>query len=148
MRSDAHWTQQCKWQLHYDQPIVASNWTSRDLGIINTKYLKYQQQTEKSCKTDKRVLGFVARNFKYKNREMMLLLNKSLVRPRLEYAVQFWSPHLQRDIIKTEKVQRKASKMIPEIRNNSNSQRLKDLNLISFEQRRVRGQLIEVFKYL
>ena len=38
--------------------------------------------------------------------------------------------------------------MIPEIRNHSYSQRLRDLNLISLEQRRLRGQLIEVFKYL
>ena len=85
-----------------------------------------------------------------KNQETtgMLPLYKSLVRPRLEYAVQFWSPHLQRDIIKIKKVQRKSSKMIPEIRNHSYSQRLKDLNLISLEQRRLRGQLIKVFKYL
>ena len=84
----------------------------RDLGVIITKDLKWQQQTEKSCKTANRVLGFIARKFKYKNRGMMLPLYKSLVRPHLEYAVQFWS-HLQRDIIKIEKIQRKASKMIP-----------------------------------
>ena len=38
--------------------------------------------------------------------------------------------------------------MIPEIRNHSYQQRLKDLKLISHIQRRLRGQLIEVFKYL
>ena len=38
--------------------------------------------------------------------------------------------------------------MIPEIRNHSYSQWLKDLNLISLEQRRLRGQLIEAFQYL
>ena len=79
----------------------------RDLGIIITKDLKRQQQTEKSCKTANRVLGFIARNFKYKNREMMLPLYKSLVRPHLQYAIEFWSPHLQRDIIKIEKIQLK-----------------------------------------
>ena len=78
----------------------------------------------------------------------MLPLYKSHVRPHLEYAVQFWSPHQQRKIIKIEKVKRKATKMIPEIRNHSYSQRLKDLNLISLEQRRLRGEFIEVFKYL
>ena len=88
----------------------------RDLGFIITKDLsKWQQQAEKSCKTINRVLGFIARNFKYKNREMMLPLYKSLVRPHLEDAVQFWSPHLRRDIFKMEKIQRKASKMIPEM---------------------------------
>ena len=38
--------------------------------------------------------------------------------------------------------------MIPEIRNHSYHQRIQDLGLISLEQRRLRGQLIEVFKYL
>ena len=37
--------------------------------------------------------------------------------------------------------------MIPEIRNHSD-QRIQDLDLISLVQRRLRGQLIEVFKYL
>ena len=78
----------------------------------------------------------------------MLPLYKSLVRPHLEYAVQFWSPDLRRDIDKLERVQRKATKMIPEIRNPSHQQRLKELELISLVQRRLRGQLIEVFKYL
>ena len=38
--------------------------------------------------------------------------------------------------------------MIPEIRNNSYHQRIQDLDLTSLLQRRLRGQLIEVFKYL
>ena len=65
----------------------------RDLGVVISKDLKWQQQTEKGCKTANRVLGFIARNFKYKNIEMILILYKSLVRPHLEHAVQFWSPH-------------------------------------------------------
>ena len=78
----------------------------------------------------------------------MITLYKSLVRPHLEYAVQFWSPYQRRDIDKIERVQRTTTKMIPEIRNHSYQQRLKDLKLISLVRRRPRGQLIEVFKYL
>ena len=52
----------------------------RDLGIIITKDLKWQKQTEKSCKTANRVLGFIARNFRYKNKELILPLYKSLIR--------------------------------------------------------------------
>ena len=36
----------------------------RDLVIIIAKDLKWQKQTEKSCKTANRVLGFIARNFR------------------------------------------------------------------------------------
>ena len=94
----------------------------RDLEITETNDLKWQKQTEKSCKTADRVLGSIARNFNYKSTELMLPLHKSLVGPNLEFAVQFWSPHLCRDIDKIERVQRKDTKMIPEIRNHSSQQ--------------------------
>ncbi|KAF2345178.1 hypothetical protein FHG87_024064, partial [Trinorchestia longiramus] len=47
-----------------------------------------------------------------------------------------------------EKIQQKATKMIPELRNLSYERRLQRLVLISPKQRRLRGQLIETFKYL
>ncbi|KAF2344804.1 hypothetical protein FHG87_024442 [Trinorchestia longiramus] len=47
-----------------------------------------------------------------------------------------------------EKNQRKATKMIPELRNLSYERRIQRLELISLEQRRLRGQVIETFKYL
>ena len=120
----------------------------RDLGIIITKDRKWQKQTEKSCKTANRILGFIARNFRYTSKELILPFYKSLVRPHLEHAVQFCSPHLSRDIDKIEKIQRRATKMIPKIRNHSYHQQIRDLDLISLVQRRLREQLIEVFKYL
>ena len=120
----------------------------RDLGIIITKDIKWQKQTKKSCKTANRVSGSIACNFRYKNKELILPLYKSLVRLHLEHALQFWSPHLRRDIDKMEKTQRIATEMIPEIRNHSYHHRIQDLDLISLVQRRLRVQLIEVFKYL
>ena len=94
----------------------------QDLGIIITKDLKWQKQTEKICKTANRELGFFARNFRSAI---------PIVRPHTEHAVQFWSPHLRRDIDKMEKIQRPATKTIPEIRNHSYHQQIQDLDLIS-----------------
>ena len=48
----------------------------RDLGIVITKDLKWQKQTEKSCKTANRVLWFIAHNFRYKNKELILPLKQ------------------------------------------------------------------------
>ena len=47
-----------------------------------------------------------------------------------------------------EKIQRRATKMIPEIRNHIYHQRIQELDHISLVQRRLGGQLIEVFKYM
>ena len=137
---------QSNYNMSNQQSPTTDQW--RDLGIIITKDLKWQKQTEKSCKTANRALGFIASNFSYKNKELILRLYKSLVRKHLEHAVQFWSQHLRRDIDKMKKIQRSATKLIPEIRNLSYHQRIQYLDLISLVQTRQRGQQIEVFRYL
>ena len=72
----------------YNQQLPTSD-QQQDLGIVITKDLKWQKQTEKRCKAAYSVLGFIASNFRYKNKELILPLYKSLVRPHLEHAVQF-----------------------------------------------------------
>ncbi|KAG0435367.1 hypothetical protein DMUE_4760 [Dictyocoela muelleri] len=78
----------------------------------------------------------------------MLKLFNAFVRPHLEYAVQFGSPFLRKDVIKLEKVQRRATKLLPSLRNKSYEGWLRELNLYSLEKRRVRGDMIEVWKIL
>ena len=69
----------------------------------------------------------------------MVRLYKSLVRPRLEYCIQVWSPYLRKDIDKLERVQRRATKLIEGYRNFSYEDRLRKTGLMSLEKRRVRG---------
>ncbi len=52
----------------------------------------------------------------------------SLVKPHLDYAVKFWWPHHAKDIAKLEAIQRRATKMIPSLRNKSHEERLARLN--------------------
>ena len=71
-----------------------------------------------------------------------------LVRSHIEYAVQSWSPHYARDIDKLEKVQRRATKMVPALEDKPYEERLRILNLPALAARRLRGDMIKVFKII
>ena len=68
------------------------------------------------------------------------------MRPHLEYCIQAWNPYLQKDIHILDQVQRRASKLIPTLKNDSYEQRLKILKLTTLKTRRLRGDLIAVCK--
>ena len=118
----------------------------KDLGVIISKDLKPNNQIIEVVKTANKLVGFIGRTFSFKSEKVILTLFNSLVRPHLEYCVQFWSPYYKKDIDKLEKIQRRVTKMIPRLRNKSYENRLKELNLFPLTKRRIRGDLIEVFK--
>ena len=69
-----------------------------------------------------------------------------IVRPHLEYCIQAWNPHLRKDVDMLEQIQRRATKHIPELRDLTYEERLKECGLTTLETRRLRGDQIEVFK--
>ena len=75
-------------------------------------------------------------------------LYKTLVRPHLEYCVQFWSPYYRKDIIKLERVQKRFTRMLPRLDGLSYKERLDRLGLFSLKRKRLRGDLIEVYKIM
>ena len=93
-------------------------------------------------------LRIIKRTFKHFDVKCFTMLYRTYIRPHLEYSVQAWSPHLKKDIAVLEKVQRRATKLIPSIRHMSYPERLQATKLYSLEQRRVRGDMIETFKIL
>ena len=71
---------------------------------------------------------------------------KAIVRPHLEYCIQTWRPYRKKGIDKLERIQRRTTKMIPELRDLSYESHLLQCGLTTLEIRRLRGDQIEVFK--
>ena len=70
----------------------------------------------------------------------------SLARPHLEYANAVWGPHYKMDRQKIERVQRRTTKLIEDIKDLSYEERLCNLNMPSLQHRRLRGDMIDIYK--
>ncbi len=116
----------------------------KDLGVTVASSLKFSQQCNNATGKANRKLGFRNRNILFKNKDVILPLCISLIRPRLEYTVQFWESHHAKGSAKLEAVQQRTTKMIMSLRNQPYKERLAWLYLF-FEKQWLRGKIIECF---
>ena len=120
----------------------------KDLGVLINSSLKVSSQCSAAAKKGNRALGMIKRNFAYRSREVILKLYKSLIRPHLDYAIQAWSPYLEKDKKSLENVQRRATKLIPSLRDLPYEERPAKLNLTTLETRRARADLLQTFRII
>ena len=137
-----------KHQYSLCNKVLKASSREADLGIIMNDSLKFSEQCNSVVKGANSILGLIRRTIKNKSKRIITQLYKTLVRPKLEYCVQAWRPHLQKDICAIERVQHRATKMIKEIKALTYEERLAATGLITLEERRNRGDLIEVFKII
>ena len=120
----------------------------KDLGVTISADMKVSEQCGNAASKGNQILGLIRRNITYKEQKLIIPLYKAIVRPHLEYCIQAWRPYRKKDIDTLERIQRRATKMIPELRDLSYEERLKECGLTTLETRRLRGDQIEVFKIL
>ena len=118
----------------------------KDLGVMISADMKSSDHCIYAFNKANRVLGMIRRTISNKDERIMVSLYKSLVRPHLEYCVSAWSPHYNKDKDLLERIQHRFTRMVIGLRNLTYLERLKKLKLWTLEERRNRGDLIEVYK--
>ena len=119
--------------------ILSKTVKEKDLGVSMNANMKVSEQCRiAACKVNQ-VLGMIRRNITYKENSLIVPLYKAIVRPHFEYCIQAWSPYLRKDIDMLENIQRRATKLIPGLRDLTYEERLKECGLTALETRRLRG---------
>ncbi len=120
----------------------------KDLGVIFQENMNFNMHINDKVKKANRNVGLIFKTFTFMNIKMFLTLYKSIVRPHLEYASVIWTPYLKKDKIAIENVQRRATRMVMDLTSLPYHERLKILGLPTLEYRRLRADMIQVYKIL
>ncbi|XP_059589287.1 protein NDRG3 isoform X10 [Alligator mississippiensis] len=127
---------------------LASTMDEKYLGVMIDHKMNMSLQCDAAASKVSKTLACIHRCFSSKSRDIILPLYLALVRPQLEYCVQFWAPQFKNDVEKLERVQKRATRMIRGQENRPYDERLRAVGLFSLEKRRLRGDLVAAHQNL
>jgi hypothetical protein len=127
---------------------ISSVSEEKDIGVTFDSKLSFDQHIAAKVKKAKSMVGTIRRSYQFLDNKSFIILYKTLVRCHFDYATSIWSPYLvrHRDII--EGVQRRATKMLPGFKDLEYPERLKRLQLPTMVYRRLRSDMVEVYKLM
>jgi hypothetical protein len=120
----------------------------RDLGILVDERLSFDQQISAAVCKAKRLVGMMLHTFTSRNRNVILPVFNSLIRPVLEYASPVWNSASVHHTNQLESVQRYVTKRIVGHSTISYSDRLDRLRICTLSARRQYFDLVEMFKII
>jgi len=126
--------------------IISSSDTIKDLGIYIDNNLRFNFHTASVISKANRTLAIIRKSFHSTDNHMFVTLYKSLVRPIIEYGNTIWGPHFTVDQQNIEKAQHRATRILTNLHGNSYSERLQILGLPTLKDRRLRGDMILLYR--
>ena len=124
--------------------------TEKDLGVVFNYKFNFSDHIEACVAKARSRTAWLFRNFISREEGTIVHLYKAMIRPHLEYCPQVWAPLGKHGnwslIMSLESVQRWVTSSIQGMDNLTYRERLEKLNLTTLHERRMRGDLIEVFK--
>ena len=114
--------------------------------MIFDSRLSFREHIQEKIEKAYKMLGIIKRNFIHFSSNTFIQIYKSIVRPHLDYANSVWHPYKVDDIEDIEKVQKRATKLVISLKKLPYKDRLEHLHLVTLKYRRLRGDMIEVYK--
>jgi hypothetical protein len=133
-------------EYYMDGEILKDTTSEKDLGVTIESTLSFDSHIASKISKANSLAGLIRRSFEYLNKDIFKKLFTSIVRPHLEYADAIWNPFMKKHIVALENVQRRASKLVPGLKDLMYQDRLKVLGLPTLAYRRYRGDMIEMYK--
>ena len=118
----------------------------RDLGVHIDCDLKLRQHAAAVVAKATQVLAVIRRSFARIDQQTLPVLYKSLVRPHLEFGNLVWGPFNRADEKLVERVQRRATRMVPDLCHMAYEERLEALQLPSLYYRRKWGDMVHTYQ--
>ena len=120
----------------------------RDLGVTVSHDLSWSRHMCDTVAKARNVASWVLSVFKTRNKDVMLTLYKSLVRSILEFNSPVWNRTKVGEIQAIEGVQKTFTNRISALKSDDYWKRLKEMSLMSLQQRRERYIILQVWKIL
>ena len=120
----------------------------KDLGVYLTDNLSWSKQIDEVVAKARAMSGWALRTFSARDKNTMLTLWNSRVRPVLDYCSPLWSPRPwnYKEIDFLEETQRTFTRQINGMEDFDYAQRLKALKLYSIQRRHERYKIIYAYK--
>ncbi len=118
----------------------------KGIGVIIDADLEFDRHISEKVKKATQMFALLRRSFQHMDETLFVPLYKSLVRVHLDFASSVWAPYKIKHVEQLEGVQRRITKQLPGMKDLPYPDRLQQLKLPTLSYRRLRGDLIEVFK--
>ena len=96
--------------------VLGRTTQEKDLGLTFSADMKVSEQCGIAASKGNQILGLISRTITYKEIHLIVPIYIAMVRTHLECCIQAWRPYRKKGIDKLERIQRRATKMIPELR--------------------------------
>ena len=120
----------------------------KDIGVVIDSDLTFEKHINGKVNKANQMFTTLRRTFQFMDKSTFVQLCNAFARTHLDYASSVWAPFKAKHIEQIEGVQRRATKQIPGFRDMTYSERLRALKLPSLSYRKLRGDMIEVYKIL